>query len=321
MLPADALAPFRVRPEEVQRLRDKGAAHAHFRLGASGLLLRVPRLSQWSLAPLENLEYQAACFRRAEPSGATPRLAAVLPPAPGLPSGALAIEEIVGSPPQLPDDMAAIAAALAAVHRVPVPPRGQRAPLRDHAPDPIAATAAMVVAQRPALASSSLSSETRALLAGELDWAADLAPGASPVTLVGTDTHPGNFIIRPDGRAVLVDLEKALYGSPAIDLAHASLPTSTLWDMDIATELSAAETAAFYEAYAAAGGVPMDKGLVRPARRLTALRTLMWCVRWSGGALGTPELDPVLAAHLESRVKLLLDSRFVLDLFGSLTHG
>ena len=44
--------------------------------------------------------------------------------------------------------------------------------------------------------------------------------GDQAITLVLTDTHPGNFLIRPDGQAVIVDLEKALYGSPGIDLAH-----------------------------------------------------------------------------------------------------
>ena len=37
------------------------------------------------------------------------------------------------------------------------------------------------------------------------------------------DTHPGNFIIARDGIAKFVDLEKVHVGSPAIDLAHATL--------------------------------------------------------------------------------------------------
>ena len=40
-------------------------------------------------------------------------------------------------------------------------------------------------------------------------------------------------MIEAAGRAVFVDLEKALYGSPAVDLAHASIYTSTMWDPEI----------------------------------------------------------------------------------------
>lgn len=321
MLPAEVLRQFGVRADEIVRLRDKGAAHAHYRLGRSGLLLRVPRLSQWALAPAENLAYQAACFGRAEPSGATPRLAAVLPPSEALPSGALAVEEIVGRPPRLPDDLPAIAAALAAIHRLPLPAPEERPPLRDHSPDPIAATAEMVAAQRSSLAKAALAAETRAALEAELDWAEKLAPGPSPVALVGTDTHPGNFIIRGDGRAVLVDLEKALYGSPAIDLAHATLPTSTRWDIEVDASLTPADLDRFHAAYEAAGGVRLPADIVRLARRLTALRTLLWCVRWATGELAAPGLDPTVAAHIRSRIALFLSPPFVLDLFRELRQG
>jgi hypothetical protein len=321
MLPPEVLAQFGVRAEEVVRLRDKGAAHAHFRLGRTGLLLRVPRLSQWALPPRENLDYQAACFRRAEASGATPRLAAVLEPSPDLPGGALAVEEVVGRTVRLPQDLPAIAAALAAIHLLPVPAAPDRPPLRDHAPDPLAATARMVAAQRPALAKAALPATARARLEAELDWAAALAPGPSPVTLVGTDTHPGNYIVRADGRAILVDLEKALYGSPAIDLAHASLPTSTRWDIDVDAALGPSDLAAFEAAYRAAGGVVLDPALMALARRLTALRTLLWCARWAAGELAAPDLEPAVAAHMRGRVALFLSSEFVLALFDTLRQA
>src|ERR1700675_517373 len=71
--------------DDLVPMREKGVAHAHFSLPRHGLVLRVPRLSQWALPPAENLAYQAACFRRAEPSRATPRLRAVLPVSANLP--------------------------------------------------------------------------------------------------------------------------------------------------------------------------------------------------------------------------------------------
>ena len=39
-------------------------------------------------------------------------------------------------------------------------------------------------------------------------------------------------------RAYLVDLEKCRYSYPSFDLAHATLYTSTTWDMDTHTVLS-----------------------------------------------------------------------------------
>jgi thiamine kinase-like enzyme len=151
------------------------------------------------------------------------------------------------------------------------------------------------------------------------------------VTLVGTDTHPGNFIVRGAGRAILVDLEKSLYGAPAIDLAHATLPTSTMWDMDVAVELSPDATAEFYAAWLDA----VPKGLatsvresLAPARRITFLRTMLWCVRWrrassQDGEWSAARLDPALLAHIAGRVALFLTPEFVerarakIDLVGS----
>ena len=46
---------------------------------------------------------------------------------------------------------------------------------------------------------------------------------AQPLTIALADTHPGNFIVTSDGTAWFVDLEKVHVGSPAIDLAHATL--------------------------------------------------------------------------------------------------
>ncbi|XKH37638.1 hypothetical protein ACIU1J_20015 [Azospirillum doebereinerae] len=110
-LSADALEPMPL----------KGVAHDHVRLRGHGLVARVPRWSQMGLDPLAALDHQATAFRRAEPSGHTPRLVALLPPGEGLPMGALLVTEILGRTPRLPADMPAIARALAALHRLPVP--------------------------------------------------------------------------------------------------------------------------------------------------------------------------------------------------------
>ena len=108
----------------------------------------------------------------------------------------------------------------------------------------------MIERQAPYFAKANLAPETLAHLNAELEWVRTLpTTPAPPITLVGTDTHPGNFLIDAEGKAWFVDLEKATDGLPAIDLAHATLYTSTTWDPDVAAVLSPAETASFYETW------------------------------------------------------------------------
>ncbi|HZS83697.1 MAG TPA: phosphotransferase [Stellaceae bacterium] len=323
--PESARLAASLQPEDIRPLRQKGVAHLHFRLGGTGLLLRTPRPSTASAAPADHLAadhlaYEAASFRRAEASGATPRLAAVLPPCDALPAGALLVEEIVGRAPRLPADLPRLAEALAKLHRLPLPAPERRPPLPDHGVGgPVARTLAVIESQRQAFIEADIPAATRSALEEEIAWARDFAAasrGEQPLALVGTDTHPGNFLLRPDGAAIFVDLEKALYGSPAIDLAHATLFTSTTWDPDVQARLSLAEIAAFYEHYLALAGPGRAAALrpwLAPCRRLTWLRTMMWCTRWRTGAgSGSAAAgEDGLLTHIERRVATFFDPAVV----------
>lgn len=276
---------------DLDPMTDGGLAHAHIRIRGGliqgrNVLARVPLWSQYGLSPAENLAYQAACFARAAPSGRTPVLHATLPPGPGLPFGALIVDEIRGRPVRLPGDLAALADCLACLHRLPVPPPAERPPLADQA-DPVRATLAIIEGQARSLDAVSIHADTRRQIDEELDWARAFAARTDrpphPITLVGTDTHPGNYLIAADGRAILHDLEKALYGSPSIDLAHCTLPTSTLWHRASPCTLAPAEIIAFYRSYLGAIPGPLAEGLapwLLPMRRFTWLRTITWCAKW-----------------------------------------
>jgi len=282
----------------------KGVAHDHVRLGDSGWLARVPRFNQWGLAPDEALAYEAAAFDRAAPSGHTPALFGTLPTGAGVPRGALLVQYIDGRPPVLPDELPALAQALAALHRLPLP--DVRAPLQVH-DDPVSATLKVIETQAAHLPRAGLDPAAQAAITEELDAARALAQATDrpQLCLVGTDTHPGNLLIDPAGRAWLVDLEKALYGAAAIDLAHATLATSTGWDPDVAARLGRAEIASFYAAYLAllpAAAADALRPWLLPLRRLTWLRTITWFARWQADwsdSKGTAERDPALAAHIE----------------------
>lgn len=307
-----------VRPDDLEPLAVTGIAHDHIRvrglvLDGKPALLRIPRLSQWGYEPDANLAYQRACFERARPSAVTPWLLGVLPVSAHLPMGALVVEEIAGRKPRLPGDMGAIARCLAAIHALPAP--ASRPPLQVH-DDPVAGTLAVIEGQAGFLEQSGIGAEARAAMAEELAWARAFAdrpaPRAQPQCLVATDAHPGNFLIRGrnQDRAVLVDLEKMLYGSPAIDLAHASLATSTMWDPDCAGILKAGEIAGFIERYfsaAGAGPAAALKPWILPMRRLTWLRTMTWCARWlvlsrAGEDWSAGRLDPAFAGHLKRTI-------------------
>jgi len=294
---------------DLDLLAGGGLAHTHIRIKGRPLLARVPRWSQFGLPPAENLAYQAACFSRAAPSGRTPRLHATLAPEPGLPFGALIVDQIAGRPVRLPADLAALAECLARIHRLPVPPRHGRAPLIDQA-DPVAGTLAIIESQAGFLDAAGITGETRRQIEEELASARQIAGRSGgppqPVTLVGTDTHPGNYLIDARGHAILHDLEKAMYGSPAIDLAHCTLATSTLWHRAYPAVLAPAEILGFYRSYFAL--IPRQLALalapwVVPMRRLTWLRTMTWCVKWTAerGGRGSATGADADAARLIAR--------------------
>ena len=317
-------------------MRDKGLAHDHIRLGATGWLARVPKQSQMDLPAEANLAYQAACFRRAAAGGHVPRLLDVLKPGAGLPHGALVVEAIDGRPARLPEDLPAIAHALGSIHALPRPVL--TAPLL--APtDPLAAMRDEVMAQGAFLAEARLDGVTLALVEREMSALLALcrAPARPATCLISFDAHPGNFLIRPDKTAVLVDLEKARYGAPALDLAHATLYSSTTWDVESRAILTVAEIAAFYQVWSMVPGVPAGAGC-NPywhgaLRRAMWLWSVTWCAKWRvlssapkrAGADGedwsAEASDDALITHVRERVGHYLSAEIVvrsLDEFSAL---
>lgn len=307
----------------------KGLAHDHVSVRGRGLLLRVPKQSQFALSAVDNLTYQAACFMRVSQSGHAPRLHGMIPPKARIPMGALLVDQIEGRPPRLPDDLPALAEALARIHALPMPHKGSRAPLAYHE-DPVGGAMKEIEAQAAYLDEAQLTPAARAEIDGELAWArayrSKIAEEEQPVTLVLTDTHPGNFLIEePEGgrkRAVIVDLEKALYGSPGTDLAHATIYSSTTWDPDVWADLSLVQVAGFYKHYLELAGENFAERLrpwLVPMRRITMLRAITWCVKWrvlhqrdqvdgKHEATNTEDWsaensDPALIAHVAGRVE------------------
>jgi hypothetical protein len=296
-------------------LPDAGLAHAHLRLAGTGVLARVPKQSQMDLPAQANLDYQAACFERASASGHAPRLHGLLPPAPALPRGALLVEEIVGRPARLPQDLLAIIDALAGIHALPLPAPSGRAPLLDP-PDPLALLRGEIAAQAMFLDAAGLDARSRRAIDVQLEAVAELcaAQARPPKRLIAFDAHPGNFIMRA-GAAVLVDLEKARYSHPPLDLAHATLYTSTTWDRASCAVLSVDEVAAAHARWLARvpDGAAFAPWLV-PLRAAMWLWSVTWCAKWrvlsaqaaraggDGEDWSGQRSDAALIAHVRERV-------------------
>ncbi|MCY7305646.1 MAG: aminoglycoside phosphotransferase family protein [Rhodoferax sp.] len=310
----------------LELMRDKGLAHDHVRLLGSGLLARLPKQSQLGLSASDNLAYQTACFERAAAGGHVPRLVGVIAPTPGLPRGGLLVEEIEGRPVRLPGDLAAIAETLASLHVLPLPPVDARAPLIDAA-DALAALQSEIRAQADYLAQARIESRSRGWIDEALQRLDKLVaePARPAKCLISFDTHPGNYIVTGDGRAVLVDLEKARYSYAALDLAHATLVTSTTWDVDSGAELTAAQVLQLYECWIRAVGAQGDfeRPWLVPLREAMWLWAVTWCSKWqvleprraASGADGedwsASRSDATLIAHIRNRVETYLSPRSI----------
>lgn len=303
-------------------LPDTGLAHDHIRLTGTGHIARLPKQSQMRLGAAENLAYQAACFTRASVSGHAPRLHAVLAPSEALPRGGLIVEDIAGRPARLPGDLPAIMVTLAAIHALSVPE--DRAPLRDPT-DPLADLFGEIDAQAAYLDAAAIAPDTRRILDRHLAALRDLTAAAArpPKRLISFDAHPGNFLIDASGRAILVDLEKARYSAPPLDLAHATLYTSTTWDVASHAVLTPEETAAACHHWLRRLPDTDRAALapwILPLRRAMWLWSMTWCAKWrvlsgrtarsdaQGEDWAAANSEAALIRHVRDRVDHYLDT-------------
>lgn len=294
---------------------DTGLAHWHVRLGHTGWLARIPKQSQMGWPAAQNLAYQATCFQRARDSGHTPAWRATLPPRAALPRGALVVEAVDGRPARLPEDLPAIVDALAALHALPLP--AVREPLL--APtDPVQSMVDEVLAQSVHRYQAALDSAVLADLEARLSRLSSLAraiPVPCPHRLIAFDAHPGNFLVRRDGRAILVDLEKARYSAAPLDLAHATLYTSTTWDVSSQAVLSPDQVAAACRRWLVRMGPQAEamRPWIVPLREAMWLWSMTWCALWRVRSTALPDpggnadwsasnSDPALIDHVRERV-------------------
>lgn len=304
---------------EGEPLPATGTAHGHVRL-KDGRLARIAYAYEDDPTAAARLHLQAEAFRHLAPAGRTPKLHEVIEPRPGLPGGALIVDFIEGQAPRLPGELDAMADTLARLHSLPLPAAASPIPRQDN---PFRATLDVVEqgAQRfldKAVGDISARAEILEELQLMREMARTLAHRPQPLSIALADTHPGNFIVDRAGIAWFVDLEKVHVGSPAIDLAHATLPTSTVWHPDVGKVLSLAEVGRFHDSYLAQIGESRAAELrpwLQPMRRLTWLRTTLFMARWKVQTEAPRDpsdpsqwsdagLSPAMRDHLRSRIAL-----------------
>jgi hypothetical protein len=303
--------------DDLKPLPATGTAHGHVRL-PGGKLARVAYAHDGDPTAAARLRVQAEAFRHLVPAGRSPRLHDVLEPRAGLPGGALIVDWIEGRPPRLPDELRAIADTLARIHSLPLP--AADSPIqRQKNPFTETLEAIELGAMRfldkavPDTGACAEIAEELRLMRG---MALAFAKRPQPLTVALADTHPGNFIVDRTGIAWFVDLEKVHVGSPAIDLAHATLATSTIWHPDVGKVLSRAETQGFYDLYLEKVGRKQAASLqpwLAPMRRLTWLRTTLFMARWRVQTRSVRDpadptqwsdagLAPAMKAHIDARI-------------------
>ncbi|MBX3498446.1 MAG: aminoglycoside phosphotransferase family protein [Alphaproteobacteria bacterium] len=326
---APLLAALRARPpfaqlsiDDLVPLAATGTAHGHVRIvppiDGRRLLARIAYAHPGDAGASARLHRQAAAFRHVEQADVTPRLVELIEPADGLPGGVLIVDAIDGRPPHLPHEMALIADTLAALHALPLPANDSVLPRLDN---PFRATMEVIEDHAARFLDHAVPEpRARAGLAEELHalraMALTLGRRPQPMALALGDTHPGNFLVDDAGKAWFVDLEKVHGGSAAIDLAHASLPTSTLWTEAAEQVLSIDELRVFHRRYLERiGGGPASalRPWLLPMRRLTWLRTMVFFCRWrvqtraprdpaDPGQWSASGMAPAMLAHIDRRI-------------------
>lgn len=303
-----------------------GTAHGHVRL-ANGSLARIAYAHDGDPSAAGRLAMQAEAFRHLATAGRTPKLHDIVEPQPGLPGGALIVDFVEGRAPRLPDDLPALADTLVRLHSLPLPAASSLIPRQKN---PFLETLETVELNAMRFLDKAVpDSGSRAEIAEELRLmrgiALAFAQRKQPLSVALADTHPGNFIVDAAGLAWFVDLEKVHVGSPAIDLAHATLATSTLWHPDIGKLLSPDEVQGFYDLYLDKVGKKRTAELqpwLLPMRRLTWLRTTLFMARWrvqtrsprdrsDPGQWSDAGLEPRMKAHIDAAIDRCFDRDFV----------
>ncbi len=243
--------------------------------GLRTLVFRINHGTQLNLD--KQMEYEFRALEAVSPSAVTPRPLYYALDVPQLGNGVLLMEYIAGRPLDYRCDLPAAAGVFARIHAVPTSDAliVQADPARD-----IAAESYGLLQRYPGPHYPSV----RALLLDYHDKIVDSAAEMAalyenePFCIVNTEVNSGNFIIGEQG-AYLVDWEKAVVSYRYQDLAHFTIPTTTLWKTDF--RFSEKHKREFLSMYLRASESSLETEEVYEKNmmmeRVILLRALSWC--------------------------------------------
>ena len=275
-----------LKENDLTEIDSRGLAHDHIKLGDTGWIVRIPRGNQLDMDDADYLNLQKGIYEAMSASGATPDILGVIQPNADLPHGALIVEYIEGRNIQSEADLEAVAECLGKIHKMPIPEKVEPLDKADH---PLAGQEFLLTdVFADAFKSDALSSETRQLLQAErADLLQDIAELKQdkniPLSLIGGDSHLGNYLIDKQGKAWLVDLEFAAYDLALIDLADASLSITSKLDPYIGVTPSDETVKKFYKTWKKTVGqdfTDKTEKLISLTERVVQLRTLAWLSYW-----------------------------------------
>lgn len=308
----------------VTEIHSRGLAHDHVKLGDTGWILRIPRGNQLGMTDEAYLKLQNTIFQRAAASKRTPDILGTIVPNDDLPHGALIVQYIKGRNIQSEQDLNAVAECLGQIHKLPVPVFTN--PL-EKSNSPLSGQLFLLdEVFKGAFDHDSLSHETKKLLKEEYQHLKtklrQLNGQNLPFSLIGGDSHLGNYLIGENGKAYMVDLEFASYDLSLIDLADACLSITSELDPDIGVVPSPEKITAFYQTWKNTVGSEMANALkpaIKTTEQLVQLRTLAWLCYWQaeGQHKEKSKVSPGSFKNWNRMAKHYLDPKNLAPLLGA----
>ncbi len=272
--------------KDLSDIDSRGLAHDHVKLGKTGWIARIPRGNQLGMEPADYLNLQKDIYAAMGKSGVTPDILDAIAPNDDFPNGILIVEYIDGRDIQSEADLKAVAKCLGEIHKMPVP---DQAGMIEKAAHPLAGQEFLLTEVfDTALASDKIAPETRDFLQAERKELFNQIETLKeqddiPMSIIGGDSHLGNYLIDKKGKAWLVDLEFAAYDLGLVDLADASLAITSHLDPHIGVIPSEQTVDSFYETWKDTVGLKMaqkSEALIPLTERIVQLRTLAWLSHW-----------------------------------------
>lgn len=308
------------RSEEIAYLA-RGEYSLNYLIGSGepgiSYVARLVTGSQMDLSIQEQAHYEYHALGLIEASGVTPAPHLVYTEPSGLPYPIILEDYLPGRPLSYATDLSAAGRCVAAIHILGVPDGHDLQTHPDPSPAVLDESAELV---EPYLEWDGSSEDSKEALRAAFDRIRGYREieglfKPEDLAIVNYDLNTHNFVVE-DGRARLLDWEKARIAPRTEDVAHFLLPTTTLWRDETAARLTPEQEQEFLDVYVEQAGIE-DRG--RFETQLTAVKLMisLRAVSWCAWALQAHERGERAAGdEMLNKARRYLEPGFLEDLFG-----